>query len=156
MKRLADVASEVTYFLGVASSLGAKLGPVLYQLPPTLKKDLGRLRGFLESLPSRPRPAFEFRHESWKGEDTETILAEGGAALCIADTDEEPIDEFPPPRPGATCACAGRPTPTTSCGAGWTASAPRPWEDAHVFFKHEDEAKGPLFAERLRALAGGV
>jgi len=156
MKRLADVASEVTYFIGVASSLGPKLGPVLYQLPPTLKKDLGRLRGFLESLPSRPRPAFEFRHESWKGEDTETILAEGGAALCIADTDEAPLDEFPATAPWGYLRLRRVAYTDDELRRWLDRIRAKAWEDAHVFFKHEDEAKGPLFAERLRALAGGV
>ena len=154
-KRLADVASEVTYFLGVAAGLGAKLGPVLYQLPPTLKKDLGRLRGFLETLPGRPRPAFEFRHESWKGPETEAILAEGGAALCIADTDEERVDSFAATAPWGYLRLRRAHYSEDDLKRWLDRIRAQSWGDAHVFFKHEDEARGPDFAARLQALAGG-
>jgi uncharacterized protein YecE (DUF72 family) len=152
-KRLIDVASEVTYFLGVAASLGGKLGPILYQLPPTLKKDLGRLRGFLETLPGRPRPAFEFRHESWKGEDTEAILAEGGAALCVADTDEEPIDAIRATAPWGYLRLRRKQYAEDDLRRWLERIRAQPWEEACVFFKHEDEARGPVFAERMTALA---
>jgi uncharacterized protein YecE (DUF72 family) len=152
-KRLVDVASEVNYFLGVAASLGGKLGPVLYQMPPTLKKDLGRLRGFLETLPGRPRPAFEFRHESWKGSDTEAILAEGGAALCIADTDDEPADAVVATAPFGYLRLR-RASYTEDDLKRWLDRIrAQSWEDAYVFFKHEDEARGPDFAARLAALS---
>ena len=61
-KRLKDVSEEVGYFLRVAATLGDRLGPILFQLPPNLKKDLPRLQDFLAVLPERARPAFEFRH----------------------------------------------------------------------------------------------
>ncbi len=152
-KRLADVAAEVSYFLSVASSLSAKLGPVLYQMPPYMKMDLGRLRAFLETLPAHPRPAFEFRHESWIGPETEAILAEGGAALCIADTDDAPVDAFAATAPWGYLRLR-RLSYTEDDLRRWLARIrEKSWGEAFVFFKHEDEARGPDFAARLAALA---
>ncbi len=152
-KRLADVSSEVSHFLSVASSLGGKLGPVLYQTPPHLKQDLGRLRAFLATLPAHPRSAFEFRHESWVGPETETILAEGGAALCIADTDEAPVDAFPATAPWGYLRLR-RASYTEDDLRRWQDRIrAQPWGDVFVFFKHEDEARGPAFATRLAAIS---
>jgi len=155
-KRLADVASEVSYFLSVASVLSGKLGPVLYQTPPYLKKDLGRLRAFLETLPARPRSAFEFRHESWIGPETETILAEGGAALCVADTDDEPVDAFPATAPWGYLRLRRASYSEDDLRRWLDRIRAQSWSDAFVFFKHEDEARGPHFAARLGALAEGA
>jgi uncharacterized protein YecE (DUF72 family) len=155
-RRLADVSTEVSYFLSVASSLAGKLGPVLYQLPPHFKQDLGRLRAFLETLPAHPRPAFEFRHESWVGPETETILAEGGAALCIADTDEAPVDTFPATAPWGYLRLR-RATYTDDDLRRWLERIrEKAWSEVFVFFKHEDEARGPDFAARLSALAAAT
>jgi uncharacterized protein YecE (DUF72 family) len=145
-KRLADVASEVSYFLGAASGLASKLGPVLYQMPPNLKKDLGRLRGFLETLPAHPRSAFEFRHESWIGPDTEAILAEGGAALCVADTDDHPIESFAATAPFGYLRLRRLAYSEDDLRRWLDRIRAQPWGDAYVFFKHEDEARGPEFA----------
>jgi len=152
-KRLADVASEVSYFLSVASGLAGKLGPVLYQMPPNLKKDLGRLRAFLETLPVHPRSAFEFRHESWTGPETEAILAEGGAALCIADTDDAPVDDFPATAPWGYLRLRRAAYSDDDLRRWRDRIRAQPWGDVFVFFKHEDEARGPALAARLRALA---
>jgi len=154
-KRLADVSSEVSHFLSVASSLGGKLGPVLYQTPPHLKQDLGRLRAFLETLPAHPRSAFEFRHDSWTGAETEAILAEGGAALCIADTDEAPVDSFPATAPWGYLRLRRASYSDEDLRRWHDRIRAQPWSEAFVFFKHEDEARGPDFAARLGALAAG-
>jgi len=62
--KLRDCADTLDYFCKVISGLGDRLGPVLFQLPPTFKKDADVLSSFLRELPST-RAAFEFRHESW-------------------------------------------------------------------------------------------
>jgi uncharacterized protein YecE (DUF72 family) len=155
-KRLGDVADDLAYFLGTAEAMGSKLGPVLFQLPPYLKKDLPRLRRFLELVPPASRAAFEFRHESWFDDEVVSALRERKAVLCTADTEE------------------GGPTaevrPTADWGylrlrradygeeqlRGWADRIrAQPWQDAFVFFKHEDEAKGPELAERLTTLLAG-
>src|SRR6266542_1192270 len=68
-KRLREAGEEGGYFFRVATTLGERLGPVLFQLPPNLKRDLPRLADFLALLPPASRSAFEFRHESWFDEE---------------------------------------------------------------------------------------
>lgn len=153
-KRLAGTEDDLRYFFDAASALGSKLGPVLFQLPPYARKDIGRLRDFLSALPDHP-VAFEFRHPSWFDEEVFSALNQHDAALCAADTDEV-VD------PGAL------PLSTASWGyvrlrrseyheadlAQWAKRVQQqPWSSAYVFLKHEDEAKGPAFARTLiRAL----
>src|SRR5207244_756484 len=75
------------YFLETARKLGPKLGPILFQLPPNFKKDLDRLNDLLTQFPADLRCAWEFRHESWFGDDVYEALRVGNAALCVADTE---------------------------------------------------------------------
>ena len=150
MKRLVDVDDPVRRFTDVAVTLGPKLGPLFFQLPPNFKKETSRLAALLALLPPGLRSAFEFRHPSWFAEDVYDVLRARDAALCIADTEA-----------GTTPDVA-----TASWGylrlrdAGytddeldrWAASVQRAaWRDAYVYFKHEEEAKGPALASRLLA-----
>ena len=64
-----DAYQHVDYLVKTTQALGARLGPILFQLPPNLKKDVQLLHGFLEALPARQRYAVEFRHESWFDDD---------------------------------------------------------------------------------------
>src|SRR5438046_991475 len=89
-KRLNGVDEDVAYFFATAERLGERCGPVLFQLPPYSKKDLGRLEALLRLIPAGRRAALEFRHESWYSDDVYALLRAHDAALCIADTDEEP------------------------------------------------------------------
>jgi uncharacterized protein YecE (DUF72 family) len=91
-KRLMNTGEEVEYFIDNASILGERLAAVLFQLPPSMKKDIERLCEFLEQLPPEPKVAFEFRHESWFEDDVFELLREHDRALCIADDeDKEPV-----------------------------------------------------------------
>jgi uncharacterized protein YecE (DUF72 family) len=85
IRRLREPEEPVKRFLDRATCLGAKLGPVLLQLPPQLRADLGRLRETLAEFPSSVRVAVEFRHDSWYTPEVRTLLEERGAALCLAD-----------------------------------------------------------------------
>jgi uncharacterized protein YecE (DUF72 family) len=149
-RRLGDVAEPLARFLEAAAGLGPKLGPVLFQLPPTFRKATDRLRALLEATPATPRRAFEFRHPSWFDADVYAVLRRHDAALCIVDTET-----------GATPDVS-----TASWGyvrlrdAGyddaaldrWAAAVRRPeWSDAFVYFKHEETASGPALAARLLA-----
>ena len=149
-KRLKDTGSEVEYFFGVASTLGERLGPVLVQLPPNLKKDLPRLEAFLATLPAQARPAFEFRHASWFDAEVFARLRERNLALCVADSEK-----------------LSAPVEITADYAyfrlrdeGYTPEDIRRWgqtiaahtahcRDVFVYFKHEESGKGPAFARML-------
>src|SRR5439155_23481488 len=88
--RLAGADEAVSAFLDRIRTLGPRLGPVLFQCPPTLHFDRSLIESFLAYLPPTYRYAFEFRHPSW--EEARDILAGQGAAWCVAETDERPFD----------------------------------------------------------------
>jgi uncharacterized protein YecE (DUF72 family) len=151
--RLKNTGDPLGHFLRTAESLGARLGPLLFQLPPFFKKDLERLRSFLALLPPARRAAFEFRHESWADPEVHDALREHGAALCASDTDD---DE----RPAAVVATAGwgylRLRRTAYPGDAlrdWAARIrEQPWSEAYVFFKHEESGTGPALAREFLGL----
>jgi uncharacterized protein YecE (DUF72 family) len=146
--RLANAAEATAHLFEVSTALGDKRGAFLFQLPPFLKKDLPRLVGFLDGLPDRMKATFEFRHPSWFEDDVYEALRVRGAALCVADTDEGQ-------GPIVSTADWGylRLRRTDYSEAELDAWAERidvqPWQRAYVFFKHEDEGKGPKLASTL-------
>lgn len=85
IRRLRDPAEPVSRFFERLRGLGPKLGPVLLQLPPTLKADVGLLDEALSVMPARARVAVEVRHPSWFNADVRDVLTNHGAALCAAD-----------------------------------------------------------------------
>jgi uncharacterized protein YecE (DUF72 family) len=86
-------ADSVDFLYRNLAALGAKRGPVLFQLPPFLKKDLPRLSEFLRLLPEGHGAAFEFRNDSWFADDVYDALKVAGAALCLSERE----DNAPPP-----------------------------------------------------------
>jgi uncharacterized protein YecE (DUF72 family) len=91
IKRLRDPAEPVARFLDHAAGLGDKLGPVLLQLPPTLRADLAALDETLSHFPAHVRVAVEPRHRSWFTDETRDLLKRHGAALCWADRLGRPV-----------------------------------------------------------------
>ncbi len=85
MKKLKDPAESVTRFLSHAEELGAKLGPILFQLPPHWGRDAGRLAAFLEALPRHHRYTFECRDASWFHPEIYALLRQYNAAFCVFD-----------------------------------------------------------------------
>ena len=146
MQRLKDAGDPLEYLVTTAvGALGERLGPILFQLPPYLRKDVERLRDFLAIVPDTVRAAFEFRHESWFGDDVYQALADHGAALVTADTGEgeAPVVETA----GFGYARLRRPGYGEAELAEWATALRRPaWSDVFVFFKHEDEGAGPRMA----------
>ena len=151
--RLRGIDEPLRVFCDVARTLGPKLGPLLFQLPPNFKKDTDRLAETLFLLPPDLRCAFEFRHETWLAADVYDLLRRRNAALCVADSEaaSTPVvatadfgylrlrDE------GYTDADLARWAETIEgLGGGWT--------DAFVYFKHEEAGTGPAFARRLTEL----
>jgi uncharacterized protein YecE (DUF72 family) len=91
VKRLKEPAEPVARFLDRAVGLGDKLGPVLIQLPPTLRADLDALDATLGHFPSAVRVVVEPRHESWWTDDCRRLLSAHGAALSWADRKGRPV-----------------------------------------------------------------
>jgi uncharacterized protein YecE (DUF72 family) len=149
MWKLKNTGAAVTRLARSVRTLGERLGPILFQLPPALSKDTGLLDGFLGGLPAGLRAAVEFRHTSWLGDDTYAVLQRHRAALCVADSAEltTPLE------------------PTTGWGylrlrrEDYDSTALRAWakrlraqsfETAYVFFKHEQT--GPALAQAFRGM----
>jgi uncharacterized protein YecE (DUF72 family) len=152
-KRLKDVDGSLATFLEIARALRRRLGPLLFQLPPQFKKDLPRLQAFLGLLPPRRRVAFEFRHPSWFDDEVFGALREHRVALCLADADDGPEV----PAVATTdwgCLRLRRLDYDQAALKRWLQRMrDQNWRDAFVYFKHEDEAKGPQLAKRLLELA---
>ena len=147
-RRLVDVADSMAQLFKAAAELGDKLGPVLFQLPPNFKKDVPRLSAFLAGLPAGARAALEFRHESWFAPDVFDVLRTRRAALCIAEDE----DLSTPLEPTADWGYLRlrRQDYTDADVAAWASRIQaQGWTDAFVFFKHEDEGKGPKLAAQL-------
>jgi len=146
--RLRDCADRVRQFLETAAVLGPKLGALLFQLPPNLKKDVPLLEAFVDSFPPRVCAAFEFRHESWFDDVVFDVLRRRNLALCIADSERlsTPIEltadyaYFRLRDEGYTAEDIARWAELVrekSAGRG----------DAFVYFKHEEQGKGAEFGQ---------
>ena len=153
-QRLKDCRDSVEYLLDVVGVLKDRLGPVLFQLPPDLSKDAARLNDFLALLPPQRRLAFEFRHQTWFDDEVLNILRRHQAALCIAEAENDLEIPF------VSTADWGylrlrRPDYGDAELKSWVQRVQdQKWQDAFVFFKHEDEGKGPQMARRFLELAG--
>jgi uncharacterized protein YecE (DUF72 family) len=154
-KRLKETADSVDYFFRTAETLGDRLGPVLFQLPPNFQKDASRLADFVRRLPPGSRCAFEFRHDSWFDDETFQVLRSGQCALCQADDEER----------------AALDVATTDWGylrlrrqdylpddiAAWAKRITlNPWTEAYVFFKHEESGRGAAMAQELMKILGAA
>ncbi len=153
--RLKGAGENLDYFVKVSAALEAKLGPSLFQLPPDMKRDLTLLRDFLAQLGSRMRAAFEFRNPSWFDDSVLQTLRDGGAALCIAESEKlsTPVERTAPwvyvrLRKG------GYDDPALNEWAQRLARFAEAGAETYVYLKHEDAA--PALAERLRGMLNGA
>ncbi len=150
-RRLADIDEPLRYFVDTARTLGPKLGPLLFQLPPTFRKDTTRLGDLLARLPRDGRHAFEFRHHSWFDDDVYDLLRAGNAALCVADTETGTTPLIPTADFGYARLRDAEYTDDDL--RDWTTRLRDPaWREVFVFFKHEESGTGPALAGRLRAM----
>ena len=141
-------------FCRVAATLGPKLGVLLFQLPPNFKRNDTVLGAFAETLPHGARAAFEFRHESWHDEAVFAALRARNLALCIADSEKmsTPVvatadyTYFRLRDEGYQPADIDR--------WGVVISGMTNVHDAFVYFKHEEQGKGPEFGQRLMSRLG--
>ena len=148
--RLKGCADLTQYFLKTATTLGPKLGAILFQLPPYLRKDLAALDEFLPLLPPGTCAAFEFRHASWMDAEVFARLKAHDLALCIADSEKfsTPLEitasyaYFRLRDEGYTPADLKR-------WAGVIRTSTAACREVFVYFKHEEAGKGPQFARIL-------
>jgi uncharacterized protein YecE (DUF72 family) len=148
-RKLVDCGEPLERFARVATRLGHKLGPLLFQLPPFFQRNVEQLSAFLGALPKGVRAAFEFRHPSWFDDTTFTALRDHNVALCTADVDDVEAPQI---------------VPTADFGylrlrrldyspaelERWAAEVRRqPFAEAYVFFKHELQA--PALATAFNA-----
>jgi uncharacterized protein YecE (DUF72 family) len=132
-----ESSSAVEFLLKNTASLAGRLGPILFQLPPNLKKDTDRLRAFIDTLPADRRYTIEFRHESWFEDDVFDALRERDIPMCVT---EQP--DFASPL--VSTASWGytrlhRLDYTDAMLAEWSKKiSAQPWTEAFVFFKHDE------------------
>jgi uncharacterized protein YecE (DUF72 family) len=145
-----EAASALAYLYRNLQALGDKRGPVLFQLPPFLKKDVPRLQAFLALLPAGHQAVFEFRHDSWFDDDVYTLLQAAGAALCLSERE----DATPPPLVHTAPWGYVRLRLEQYSEAELAAWAERllatGWQQVHVYFMHEPTA--PAYAATLLRL----
>jgi uncharacterized protein YecE (DUF72 family) len=152
-QRLKDAGDSVSDLLEVAGALKKRLGPLLFQLPPNLKKDVPRLRAFLGWLPAQRRAALEFRHPSWFDEEVLGLLRAHRAALCIAEGEDQLEVPFVATADWGYLRLR-RPDYGDAELKTWVKRVRKQkWRDTFVFFKHEDEGKGPRLAKRFLELS---
>jgi uncharacterized protein YecE (DUF72 family) len=153
-RRLQNAEEQIDDFINLAALLKKKQGPLLFQLPPNFKKDMPRLNAFLDYVDGRAAVVLQLQHESWYDDEVYDCLRAHSAALCTVD-DEGPACE--------------RVVRTTSWGfvrlrderytdarlTKWIKKLNvEDWDEAYVFFKHEDVGAGPKLAARFMELAG--
>jgi uncharacterized protein YecE (DUF72 family) len=144
-------AEPLAFLYRNLASLGEKRGPVLFQLPPNLKKDLPRLEAFLAMLPEGHRAAFEFRNETWFEDDVYAALRAAGAALVLSERE----DNAPPPLVETAPWGYVRlrlETYSEDDLRRWAQKlAATGWNETFVYFMHEPTA--PAYARSLMQLA---
>jgi len=153
IKRLNNVAEETKYLLETAALLEQRLGVVLFQLPPNFKKDVERLKAFLDLLQPDLRAAFEFRHESWFDDETFDLLRARDCALVVSDTDEKPLTEIISTARWGYLRLRRTAYDENDLGEWMKRVQDQKWKEAFVFFKHEDEGTGPKLAAQFLELA---
>ena len=151
--RLADAGEVARRFVEVGQSVGTKLGPLLFQLPPNFKKDVPRLTDFLVQLPPGLDVVFEFRHPSWFDEEVQSLLRGRGACLCWEES-EELASPFVATAAMGYLRLRKLDYPDAALRVWVERLRVQPWERAYVYFKHEDSGSGPRFAQRFRELWG--
>ena len=148
--KLVNCEDLTSTFCLVAGTLGDQLGSLLFQLPPTLKKDVARLDAFLDTLPPKAPAAFEFRHPSWFDDEIFTRLKARGRTLCVADSGrlETPLEVTSDVAYFRLRDEGYQPQDIEDWARRIGALRDRCGE-IYVYFKHEEKGIGPEFARQL-------
>jgi uncharacterized protein YecE (DUF72 family) len=152
--RLKNTDESVSYLIDAVATLKKRLGPLLFQLPPNFKKDTQRLDAFLGLLPPTCRAAFEFRHQSWFDDEVFGVLRQHGAALCLAEAEDDLNIPFVATADWGYLRLRMPEYGPAELKSWLKQVRDQDWKDAFVFFKHEEEGKGPQFAKQFLELAG--
>lgn len=150
--KLEDSTLTDTWY-SLARNLGDKLGPSFFQIAKWARKDLPALERFLGTLPSDHQAVFEFRHPSWIADDTFELLAKFGASFCISETDDA-CDPKVATGPFGYLRLRKVSYSDKELDAWLSFVHEQPYKRAYIFFKHEDEGTGPMFAERFAQRLG--
>lgn len=150
-QRLKECDSAIEALFKRASTLGPKLGVVMFQLPHFFKKDVPRLRDFLALLPADRKVAFDFRNATWQDDDVYDALRERGAMVVVTDNEQGETPFV------STADCGYLRLRRTHYDDGelraWIERiAPLPLACTYVYFMHEDEALGAKFAQTMQSL----
>jgi uncharacterized protein YecE (DUF72 family) len=150
--KLRDCSDTLEYFCQVITGLDERLGPVLFQLPPTFKKNADVLSSFLREFPDM-RGAFEFRHESWFEDDVFELLESRNMALCIADTETIATPKEITANYGYLRLRRGDYTDEdVKRWSEFVRQQNAKWSDAFIYFKHEESGIGPKLARQTMEL----
>lgn len=148
--RLKDTEELMSYLLRVCTALGDKRGPTLFQLPPNMKADLARLTAFLPLIPRRWKAAIEFRHPTWFSEEVYALLRQHEVALVTAQSEDAEAVVAPTAPYGYLR--LHKPAYTPEELDTWAATIKaQPWEEAWIYFKHDNDTAGPELAAAFAA-----
>jgi uncharacterized protein YecE (DUF72 family) len=144
-------ADSVNYLYRNLAALGVKRGPVLFQLPPAMKKDLARLTDFLRLLPEDHGAAFEFRNESWFADEVYGALKAAGAALCLSEREDNAAPPLVETAPWGYVRLRLESYSEEELRRWADRLAATAWRDIFVYFMHEPTAPG--YAQTLMKMS---
>jgi uncharacterized protein YecE (DUF72 family) len=148
----ADSATDsLAYLYRNLEALGEKRGPVLFQLPPFLKKDLPRLSDFLQLLPTGHGAAFEFRNESWYDDDVYEALKGAGAALCLSEREDNVAPQMVETAAWGYVRLRLEEYSDAQLEQWAARLLATGWKEIHAYFMHEPTA--PAYAQSLMRFA---
>ncbi len=155
LSKLRNCADTIQYFVRCILGLGEKLGPVLFQLPPSFARDTAVLEEFLALLPPELSAAFEFRHPSWFADEVFALLDRQRAALCLADTADLTAPAV------ATTQFGYLRLRREDYGesdlhhwANFVRGQEERWRSVFIYFKHEESGIGPKLAQQMIGILG--
>ena len=146
-----SAGDSIDFLYRALAALGEKRGPVLFQLPPFVKRDLPRLREFLARLPDGHRAALEFRDESWFADETYDTLRSAGAALVVSEREDSAAPPLVETAPWGYVRLRLETYSDTDLQRWAERLAATGWKEVSVYFMHEPTA--PAYAQALMRCA---
>lgn len=151
---LKDSESDTDEFLGVASLLNDRLGAILFQLPPTFRKNVERLDVFLKHIAGRVKVAFEFRNETWLDNEVYDCLRTHSAALAVTDRDDLPETGLVHTANWGYVRLSRDNYSHEQLRVWLEGIRSQKWVETYVIFVHKDDGMSPKLAAKLTRMAG--